>query len=132
MKIAVIGSTSGIGLAMVEAALADGHAVCALARRPERMPISNERLRVIAGDARELDAITKVVEGQDVVCDCLGTAKVTQTITLFSRCAENLAKALQPEQLLIVVTGIGAGDSRGHCGFFLRLHISSNCSAQDL
>jgi len=37
--------------------------------------------------------------------------------TLFSRAAQNLAAALEPEQLLIAVTGIGAGDSRGHGGF---------------
>jgi putative NADH-flavin reductase len=88
MKIAIIGATHGIGLAMAEAALADGHDVTVLARRPDRMPIRYSRLHVLAGDAQDPDAIVKVVEGQDVVCDCLGTKKVTQTITMFSRCAE--------------------------------------------
>lgn len=118
MKIAVIGATRGIGLAMAQAALADGHEVTALARTPTRIPISHLHLRIVEGDALDFDAISKVVEGQDVVCDCLGTAKVMQTTTLFSRCAENLSKALNPEQLLIAVTGLGAGDSKGHCGFF--------------
>jgi putative NADH-flavin reductase len=117
MKIAVIGATHGIGLAMAQAALADGHEVTALARIPGRMPMSHVCLRVVAGDAQEPDAIAKVVDGQDVVCDCLGTTRVMQTMTLFSRCAENLSKALKPEQLLIAVTGIGAGDSRGHGSF---------------
>lgn len=118
MKIAVIGATRGIGLAMTKAALADGHEVTALARTPSRIPISHSHLRILQGDALDPDAIFKVVEGQDVVCDCLGTSNVIQTITLFSRCAENLSKALKPEQLLIAVTGLGAGDSKGHCGFF--------------
>lgn len=117
MKIAIIGATRGVGLAMAQAALADGHEVFALARVPGRMSISHPRLRIVAGDAQDSDAIGKVVEGQDVVCDCLGTTRVMQTITLFSRCAENLSKTLKPEQLLIAVTGIGAGDSRGHGGF---------------
>jgi putative NADH-flavin reductase len=117
MKIAVIGATHGIGLAMAQAALADGHEVTALARMPGRIPINHSRLHIVAGDALDPDAIVKVVDGQDVVCDCLGTTRVMQTITLFSRCAENLSKALKPEQLLIAVTGIGAGDSRGHGGF---------------
>jgi putative NADH-flavin reductase len=117
MKIAVIGATRGIGLAMAQAALADGHEVTALARIPGRMPMSDPRLRIVAGEAEDPDAIAKVVEGQDVICDCLGTTRVMQTITLFSRCAENLARALKPEQLLMAVTGIGAGDSRGHGGF---------------
>lgn len=117
MKIAIIGATRGIGLAMAQAALEDGHEVTALARIPGRMPISHLRIRIVAGDAQDPDAIANVVEGQDVICDCLGTTRVMQKITLFSRCAENLSKALKPEQLLIAVTGLGAGDSKGHCGF---------------
>ncbi|OCK55425.1 SDR family oxidoreductase [Bradyrhizobium sp. LMTR 3] len=116
MKIAIIGATRGIGLAMAQAALADGHDVTALARTPRRMPLSHANLRIVAGDAQDPDAIAKVAEGQDVVCDCLGTTNVTQKISMFSRCAENLAKVLKPEQLLIAVTGIGSGDSRGHGG----------------
>jgi hypothetical protein len=42
---------------------------------------------------------------------------VLQTINLFSRSAENLSKVLKPEQLLIAVTGVGTGDSKGHGGF---------------
>lgn len=122
MKIAIVGATRGIGLAMAKAALADGHDVTALARIPDRMPMRHSRLLVIAGDAQDPDAIVRVVEGQDVVCDCLGSANVTQTITMFSRCAENLSKALKPEQLLIAVTGMGAGDSRGH-GSWLYDHV---------
>jgi uncharacterized protein YbjT (DUF2867 family) len=38
MKIAIIGATRGIGLAMVQTALADGYEVTALARRPDRLP----------------------------------------------------------------------------------------------
>lgn len=122
MKIAIIGATRGIGLAMAQAALADSHEVTVLARIPSRVPISHECLDIVEGDAVNPDAIMKVVEGQDVVCDCLGTANVMKQITMFSHCAENLAKALKPEQLLIAVTGMGVGDSRGH-GSFLYDHV---------
>lgn len=117
MKIAIIGATRGIGLAMAKAALADGHEVTVLARTPGRIPMSDVHLHIVQGDALDPDAIAKVVEGQDVICDCLGTTNVTKTITLFSRSAENLSKALKPEQLLIAVTGIGSGDSKGSGGF---------------
>ncbi|MEZ4726992.1 MAG: SDR family oxidoreductase [Caldilineaceae bacterium] len=117
MKIAIIGATRGIGLALAQAALADDHEVTVLARTPSRMTISHKCLHIVAGDAQDLDAIAEVVAGQDVVCNCLGTKNVTQTITMFSRCAENLAQALKPEQLLIAVTGMGVGDSRGHGSF---------------
>jgi len=117
VRIAVIGATRGIGRALVDAALAEGHYVTALARRPEQLAIRNPLLRVVAGDALDLDAIREVVQGQDVVCSCLGTRQMLKPTTLFSRAAQNLAAALEPEQLLIAVTGIGAGDSRGHGGF---------------
>jgi putative NADH-flavin reductase len=122
MKIAIIGATRGIGLAMVQASLADGHEVTALVRPSSQMPINHAHLRIVTGDAIDPDAIAEVVDGQDVVCDCLGTANVTKKITMFSRCAENLAKALKPEQLLIAVTGMGTGDSRGH-GSFVYDHV---------
>lgn len=51
MKIAVIGATRGIGLALVQAALDDGQDVTALVRSSSHMPLSHPRLRVIAGDA---------------------------------------------------------------------------------
>lgn len=63
--------------------------------------MSHPRLRVPAGDAQNPDAIEKLLEGQEVVCDCLGITNVVRTITMFSRCAENLSKALKPEQLLL-------------------------------
>jgi putative NADH-flavin reductase len=118
MKIAIIGATRGIGLAMVQASLADGHEVTALVRPSSQIPISHSHLRIVVGDALDPDAISKIVEGQDVICDCLGTANVRKKITMFSRCAENLSKVLKPEQLLIAVTGLGAGDSKGYCSFF--------------
>lgn len=117
MRIAVIGATRGIGLALVQAALNDGHDVAALVRSPSTMRVSHPHLKVVAGDALDPAAVAGVVDGKDVVCDCLGTTKVTQKITMFSRSAEILSKALKPEQLLITVTGIGSGDSKGHGGF---------------
>jgi len=116
MKIAIIGATRGIGLATAQAALAGGHEVTVLVRDRSRMPIQHPRLIVVEGSAEDLGAVAKAARQQDVVCDCLGTTKLLQTITLFSRSAANLSKVLMPEQLLIAVTGTGVGDSRGHGG----------------
>jgi putative NADH-flavin reductase len=129
MKIAIIGATRGIGLNLTQQALADGHQVTALVRMPTKMTIKHPNLSIVEGDAENADAIAKVVEGQEVVCDCLGTKNIINQITMFSHCAENLAKALKPEQLLIVITGLGCGDSKGHCGiiydrFFLPVVLS--------
>ena len=117
MKIAVIGATRGIGLCLVKAALAEGREVTALVRDPARMPLKDPRLRIVSGSAEDAKSAAELVAGQDVVCNTLGTRNLTGEVRLFSRSAENLAAALQPEQLLIAVTGIGTGDSKGHGGF---------------
>ncbi len=116
MKVAVIGATRGIGLELVRAALADGHEVTALVRDPASMAEKSPRLRIVKGSAENATAVANVVAGQDVVCDTLGTRNVTGEVRLFSNAAEKLAAALQPDQLLITVTGIGTGDSKGHGG----------------
>lgn len=117
MKIAVIGSTQGTGFELVKQALADGHEVTALVRAPEGISLSDPRLRVIKGDATDPASVAKIVEGQDVICVCLGTKSVTKKVTFMSRSAEILAEVLKPEQLLITITGIGTGDSKGSGGF---------------
>jgi putative NADH-flavin reductase len=117
MKIAIIGATRGIGAELLKIALAEGHEVTVLARDPSRIQVTDKQLRIVEGDALNINSINKVVKDQDVVCNCLGTTNVTQKISMFSACAENLAKILTPNQLLIAVTGIGTGDSKGHGGF---------------
>ncbi|WP_293908285.1 NAD(P)-dependent oxidoreductase [Sphingobacterium sp. UBA5670] len=117
MKIAIIGAAGGIGMHLVKQALADGHQVTGLVRNPDKLTVTHQNLTVIKGSAENADDIAKLVAGQDVICDCLGTKNVTKPQTMFSTSAENLAKVLKPEQLLIAVTGLGAGDSKGHCSW---------------
>ncbi len=117
MKIAIIGATSGIGLELTKQALEAGYKVTVLARTPGKMNLKHPNLSIIKGDATDSESITKLVKGQQVICDCLGTKNVTKPVTMFSQSADNLSKVLKPEQLLIAVTGLGAGDSKGHCGF---------------
>ena len=117
MKIAVIGATRGIGLELVRAALSDGHDVTALVRDPASMTEEHPRLCLVKGSAEDAAAVAEAVRGQEVVCDTLGTRNVTGEVRLFSNAAEKIAAALQPDQLLITVTGIGTGDSKGHGGF---------------
>ena len=121
MKILVIGASRGIGLEVVKLALARGHDVTALLRDPARLSLEDERLLKLRGDALDSEDVARAVAGQDAVCSCVGVAGLTrQPVSLFSRGAANLLAALEsaPRTRVIVVTGVGAGDSRGHGGFF--------------
>ena len=60
------------------------------------------------------------MSGQDAVCTCVGVNPTRKPVELFSRGARNVLAALQdaPATKYVAVTGVGAGDSRGHGGFF--------------
>jgi uncharacterized protein YbjT (DUF2867 family) len=60
MKIAVLGATGRTGQVIVEQALAAGHHVAALVRRPEGLPVRGENLEVVVGDARDPAIIEKL------------------------------------------------------------------------
>ncbi len=118
--ILVIGGTSGIGLKTVELAAQRGHHVTALARRPERMPLRHARLQTVGGDILNQEGIANAVRGKDAVVIAIGMGPTRDDVTLFSEGTANVLGAMQGSGVsrLIAVTGIGAGDSRGHGGFF--------------
>jgi len=72
MKISVLGATGGTGQAIVSQALANGHHVKALVRRPEGLKVRHEKLEIIVGDARDFDIVETLIEGQDAVICSLG------------------------------------------------------------
>jgi len=118
----IIGASSGIGLETVEAALAGGHRVKALARSAHTIAINDARLEKIGGDARDPDTIARALEGADAVIQVLGVPITPATIlkgtTLFSDATRVLVDAMRSARArrLIAVTGLEAGDSRGSAG----------------
>ena len=120
MKLLVIGATRGIGRNLVELALDREFAVTALVRKPGQLPVSHDRLRVLKGDIRDRETVTRAVEDQDAVCITIGINPTRKPVTVFSEGAKNVIEAMthSAANLLICVTGIGAGDSKNHGGFF--------------
>lgn len=118
MNIALIGGTHGVGLEFVRQALEKGHILRVLARTPSKLTIQNPNLTVIQGDVLELDSVNKVVAGSDAVVSCLGT-KPAKVVTVFSEGTKNILAAMKNNNVkrFICITGVGAGESRGHGGF---------------
>jgi len=121
-KVLIIGASRGIGLETVKAALLAGHNVRALARSAARIPIQNPVLDRVAGNALDSSAIRSTLDGVDVVVQTLGVDVAPRSIfertTLFSQSTRIIVDAMKAAGVkrLIAVTGLGAGNSRGHGG----------------
>jgi putative NADH-flavin reductase len=121
-KVLIIGASRGVGLETVKAALGGGHKVRALARSAAGIPIENADLEKLSGNALESDTIRNALEGIDVAIQTLGVdislRAIIEPTTLFSRSTRILVDAMKAAGVdrLIAVTGLGAGDSRGHGG----------------
>jgi putative NADH-flavin reductase len=94
MKIVVFGATGGIGSQVVAHALAAGHAVTAVARRPATITLRSERLEVVQGDVLEPATLGEPIAGQDAVISALGARDRAPT-TVYSEGVANLLRAMQ-------------------------------------
>jgi uncharacterized protein YbjT (DUF2867 family) len=74
MKFLVLGATGATGALFVEAAIAAGHEVTALARNPDKLA-ERHGLRRIGGDARDADALTRAADGVDALVSTLGVGR---------------------------------------------------------
>ena len=83
------------------------------------MDMVSDALTVEEGDARDPAAVRNLAENQDAVCSCLGVRLGRGIVTLFSESIAQLLEAIKGRDTrLLAITGVGAGDSRGHGGFF--------------
>lgn len=118
-KILVLGATGGTGRLIVAQSLARGYDVTALVRSPGKAK-SLAGAKLAMGDVRDPQVLREALRGRDAVVSALGTpASPFREVTLLSEVTRTLVGAMRDEGVarLVAVTGIGAGDSRGHGGF---------------
>ncbi|WP_017297168.1 NAD(P)-dependent oxidoreductase [Nodosilinea nodulosa] len=120
MKLLLIGATRGVGFELLQQALQAGHDVTLIARNPELLEINDEHLNVIKGGILDKSVIEQNVNGQDAVCITIGIKPTRKPVSIYSEGTKTVIEAMKksPCRRLLCVTGIGAGDSRGHGGFF--------------
>jgi putative NADH-flavin reductase len=119
-NIAIIGASRGIGLELLDQALQQGHRVTALCRSQQGLARRHENLQTVIGNAVDQEILNTAVAGQNAVCWSIGIKPTLKPVTVFSEGTRCLLRAMKDANVrrLICVTGIGAGDSRGHGGFF--------------
>jgi uncharacterized protein YbjT (DUF2867 family) len=122
MKILVLGATGATGLLIVRKALAEGQSVVALVRSKAKAEAAGlVGVDLVEGDATDETALARAIAGCDAVISSLGTAMSPfREVTMLSTATRALVRVMtaQKIQRLVCITGLGAGDSRGHGGFF--------------
>jgi putative NADH-flavin reductase len=118
LRIAVLGASGGIGRRVVDQALARGIDVVCQTRDAVTLADLAGRVRVVAFDPRDPLRLAEFIKGADAVIFALGVSSTSAT-TLFSEVTTALIAAMKSEGVkrLIAVTGVGAGETRGHGGF---------------
>jgi putative NADH-flavin reductase len=119
MKILLLGATGGTGRLILSEAIAAGHEVVALVRdKTKATGLTGATL--VEGDARDGAALAVALAGCDGVISALGTKMSPfKEVTLLSSATDALVRAMEKQGVrrLVCITGLGAGDSRGHGGF---------------
>lgn len=118
MTVLLIGATGPQGQEIVRAAGRAGIDLRALARNPARL--DGLGIPAVRGDVLDPASLRGAMAGIDTVVSVLGTPLILRgPVTLLSQGTRNIVAAMKAGGAgrLICVTGMGAGDSRGHGGF---------------
>jgi putative NADH-flavin reductase len=115
MKLAVFGATGGTGKQVLDQALAAGHTVVAVARKPEAIPTTNPALTVARGDVLDRASIAAAITGVDAVVSAFGPASNKQPGTLMSEGIANIVSACEETGVpkLVFESGLITTDGAG-------------------
>ena len=81
--------------------------------------MENDKPTNLKGDITELSTFLEVAEGKHAIISAIGLGPSRKTVTVYSEGIKQVHQAMEEKGVsrLVSVTGIGAGDSRGHGGF---------------
>ncbi|MEV5754300.1 NAD(P)H-binding protein [Actinoallomurus sp. NPDC052308] len=121
MRITVFGANGPTGRLLTGQALAAGHEVAAVTRRPDSFPLNHDRLQVVGADALDPAAVDAAVAGRDAVLSTLGVPAGKEPISTYSRGAANIVTAMERHQVrrLAVVSSTGVDPHPYSDGGFL-------------
>ncbi|MEU4542089.1 NAD(P)-dependent oxidoreductase [Nonomuraea dietziae] len=80
MKLLVIGSTGRTGKHVLAQGIKRGHEITAFVRRPETLTDRTGLAGVHQGDAHDLEAVRKAVQGQDAVIAAVGGSQIASNL----------------------------------------------------
>lgn len=124
MKLAILGATGGTGRAAVEHALARGHDVVAIARRPDAVTVRHDRLRVVPGNVADATTLVEPLRAVDAAINCVGVSGLLEArrgTTLYSQGTRHLLDAAGKAGLgRLLAVSSGGVTPQPHDGWFYR------------
>ncbi len=111
MNVVIFGSTGRTGRRLVTGALARGHVVTAVARQPEKVTVTHERLRVLRADVLDFAAVDLALAGQDAVLVTLGADSLRRPSAAPSQGVQHIIMAMKRHGVrrLICLSAAGVG-----------------------
>ncbi len=94
MKLVIFGANGPTGRHAAEQAVAAGHTVTAVTRRPDAYPLSHPRLRVAGADVLDPAAVAGVMAGQEAVISVLGVPFSRDTVSVYSEGVAHITRAM--------------------------------------
>jgi nucleoside-diphosphate-sugar epimerase len=132
-RILLLRATGRTGKHILEYALSQGYEVAALVRSLEKISLTSKRLKVVKGTPENQDDVTWAIEGCDAVVSALGVrrsseapwAKSLSSPMFLTNSIGNCLEAMKIKGMrhIIVLTGIGTGDSFSYAPAFMRFLI---------
>lgn len=123
MKLVIFGANGPTGRQATAQALAAGHQVTAVTRRPEDFPLSGPRLRVVGADVLDRTAVERAVAGHESVISTLGVPYSRGPVTVYSEGIAHISRAMTEcgvRRLVCVTSTVLFGVPAPGEGFFFR------------
>jgi nucleoside-diphosphate-sugar epimerase len=123
VKLVIFGANGPTGRQATEQAIAEGHMVTAVTRRPEDFPLSDPQLRVVGADVLDSVAVERAVAGQEAVISTLGVPYSRNPVTVYSGGITHITRAMTKHgvrRLVCVTSTVLFGVEAPGEGFFFR------------
>ncbi len=114
--IAIIGATGATGKFVLQRGLEKGFKIKVLARNPDKLNSYKDKIEIIKGSVDDLEAVSKLFEGVDVILSTLGTNKkpnyiVEKGVKVMLQAIE----ATDSNPKFVHMSAVGLGDSKNQC-----------------
>jgi uncharacterized protein YbjT (DUF2867 family) len=95
LRIVIFGANGKTGQILTQQALARGHTVTAVTRRPAQFGQQHAKLHGVLGDVYDVPSIAAAITGQDAVLSVVGVPYTWKTITAYSQSATAIVQSMQ-------------------------------------